>query len=296
MRAQNPSPWTKVTGKAQKQSAKVTSEVAYRDRQLLLVLKVAITTVNSVVYRDTINNALKEAKIDNVLVATVAASRTGASIVVTTAEGNTAEDLLQHKAIWEAKLDLTQVRKNKKWHKIVLYELPTATFQNKEGLKLLKDEVELFNKELKLVTEPVWLSTEENRQHKMHSSAVIAFATQEEAQKALRTRIIVAGMSVRTAEFTDNKPYDQCQKCQGFGHTYQKCINKTKCQICAGNHHTRTHTCHMCKNGQQECKYTMLKCANCKETHKANSVEYEIYKSLKPHSSSADPLAMEEDQ
>ena len=144
-----------MTGKAQKQSAKVTSEVAYRDRQLLLVPKVAITTVNSVVYRDTINNALKEAKIDNVLVATVAASRTGASIVVTTAEGNTAEDLLQHKAIWEAKLDLTQVRKNKKWHKIVLHGLPTATFQNKEGLKLLKDEVELFNKELKLVTEPV---------------------------------------------------------------------------------------------------------------------------------------------
>ena len=88
-----------MTGKAQKQSAKVISEVAYRDRQLLLVLKVAITTVNSVVYRDTINNALKEVKIDNVLVATVAASRTEASIVMITAEGNTAEDLLQHKAI-----------------------------------------------------------------------------------------------------------------------------------------------------------------------------------------------------
>ena len=72
-----------------------------------------------------------------------------------TAERNTAENLLQHKAIWEAKLDLTQVRKNKKWHKIVLHGLLTATFQNKEGLKLLKDEVELFNKELKLVTEPV---------------------------------------------------------------------------------------------------------------------------------------------
>ena len=283
-----------MTGKAQKQSAKVTSKVAYRDRQLLLVSKTAITTVNSVVYRDTINNVLKQAKISNVLIATVAVSRTEASIVVTTVEGNTAEDLLQHKVIWKSKLNLTQIRKNKKWHKIVLHELPTDTFQNKEGLKLLKDEVELFNKKLKLVSEPVWLSTEENRQHKTHSSAVIAFATQEEAQKALRTRIIVAEMSVHTAEYTDNKPYDQCQKCQGFGHTYQKCINKTRCQICAGNHHTRTHTCHICKNGQEECGHTMLKCANCKEAHKANSVECETYKSLKPHSSSADPLAMDE--
>ena len=50
-------------------------------------------------YRDTINNALKAAKIDNVLVATVAIFKTGASIVVTTAEDNTAEDLLKHKVI-----------------------------------------------------------------------------------------------------------------------------------------------------------------------------------------------------
>ena len=114
-------------------------------------------------YRDTINNALKEAKIDNVLITTVTAFRIEVSIIVTTAEENTAEDLLQHKAIWELKLDLTQVRKNKKWYKIVLYELPTAIFNNKEGLKLLHTEVKVFNKELKLVTESVWLSTEENR-------------------------------------------------------------------------------------------------------------------------------------
>ena len=43
-------------------------------------------------------------------------------------------------------------------------------------------------------------------------------------------------------------------------------------------------------------EHTHVICANCKETHKANSVECEIYKSLKPHSSSADPLAIEEDQ
>ena len=85
--------------KAQKQSAKTTSEAIYRDRQLLLVPKNAVTTVNSIVYRDIINNALKEAKIDNVLVTTVTAFRTEVSIVVTTAEENTAEDLLQHRAI-----------------------------------------------------------------------------------------------------------------------------------------------------------------------------------------------------
>ena len=293
-KTQSQASWTKVTEKAQKQSAKTTSETIYRDRQLLLVPKNAVTTVNSIVYRDIINNALKEAKIDNVLVTTVTAFRTEVSIVVTTAEENTAEDLLQHKAIWEPKLNLTQVRKNKKWHKMVLHELLTAIFNNKEGLKLLHTEVKLFNKELKLVTEPVWLSTEENRQNKAHSSAVIAFATQEEVQKALRTKIMIAEISVCTAEYTDNKPYDQCQKCQGFEHTYQKCVNQTKCQICAESHHTKTHTCQICKNEQQVCEHTVLKCANCKEAHKINSAVCETFKSVKSHSSSADSLTMNE--
>lgn len=81
-------------GKAQKQSAKITTESAHRDKQLLLVPKETITTINSVVYRNTINNALKKAKINNILITTVTVSRTEASIVVTTAENNTAEDLI----------------------------------------------------------------------------------------------------------------------------------------------------------------------------------------------------------
>jgi hypothetical protein len=48
--------------------------------------------------RNKINNALKTAKIDNVLVSTVAILQSEASIVFTTSEG-TAEDLLQHQDV-----------------------------------------------------------------------------------------------------------------------------------------------------------------------------------------------------
>ncbi|SLM38799.1 hypothetical protein LPUS_09148 [Lasallia pustulata] len=149
--------WIKVTAKAAKPKSKVTAESLYRGRQLLLTPKTAVTSVNSIAYRNTINNALKQAKINNVLVSTVAVSRTGASIVVTTAEGNTAEDLLKHKAIWELELDLAQIKKNNKWHKLLLHGLPTAVFNTKDGLEMLQEEVELFNKGIKLVTKPVWL-------------------------------------------------------------------------------------------------------------------------------------------
>ena len=88
-----------MTAKVTKQKLKTSAESTYRERQLLLTLKTKDIAVNSLAYRNAINNALKIAKIENVLVSTVAVFRTGASIVVTTAEGNTAEELLKHRAV-----------------------------------------------------------------------------------------------------------------------------------------------------------------------------------------------------
>ena len=56
------------------------------------------TAINAIEMRNKINNALKTAKIDNLLVATVAISQSEASIVFTTSEG-TAEDLLKHQHV-----------------------------------------------------------------------------------------------------------------------------------------------------------------------------------------------------
>ena len=58
-------------------------------------LKTPQTTINVIDMRNKINNALKAAEIDNLLVSTVAISQSRASIVFTTSEG-TVEDLLKH--------------------------------------------------------------------------------------------------------------------------------------------------------------------------------------------------------
>ena len=159
------SSWIKVTAKVIKQKLKISAESAYRERQLLLTLEIKDIAVNSLAYRNAINNALKTAKVENVLVLTVTVSRTDASIVVTTVKENTAEDLLKHRAVWESQLNLnlTQVRKNSKWYEIILHKLFTAVFNTAQELKMLKEEVKLFNKEINLVTESVWLLIEKNR-------------------------------------------------------------------------------------------------------------------------------------
>ena len=88
-----------MTAKVIKQKLKISAESAYRERQLLLTLEIKDIAVNSLAYRNAINNALKTAKVENVLVLTVTVSRTDASIVVTTVKENTAEDLLKHRAV-----------------------------------------------------------------------------------------------------------------------------------------------------------------------------------------------------
>ena len=64
-----------------------------------MTLETKDIAVNSLAYRNAINNALKIVKVENVLVSTVAVFRTDTSIVVRTAEENTAEDLLKHRAV-----------------------------------------------------------------------------------------------------------------------------------------------------------------------------------------------------
>jgi hypothetical protein len=66
------------------------------------------------------------------LVATVAISQSGASIVFTTSEG-TAEDLLKHQHVWSSLFDFTEIKKDEKWYKIVAHGIPTAFSTSKKA-------------------------------------------------------------------------------------------------------------------------------------------------------------------
>jgi len=284
-------PWTTVARKIAKPATKT---ISYRDRRLVMKPKTISTAINAIEMRNKINNALKTVKINNVLVSTVAISQSEASIVFTTSEG-TAEDLLQHQDVWKSLFDFTEVKKDEKWHKVVAHEIPTSIFNNKNGLNLVKDEIETFNKDLKLACLPVWLTSEEARQGKLHESVILAFKSEEEAKKAVRNWLVIAGVSVRTAVYLVIKLTDQCKRCQKFGHHQTKCQNQETCQFCAGNHNTRQHGCFLCLTLIKGtiCAHTVYKCVNCQEKHQSNSVECSVFKALQPILSTADPLAME---
>jgi len=52
-------------------------------------------------------------------------------------------------------------------------------------MQLVKDEVEIFNKDIKLAVTSHWLTSQEARQGKQHESIVLTVKSEQELQKVL---------------------------------------------------------------------------------------------------------------
>ena len=105
----------------------------------------------------------------------------------------------------------SDIKKDEKWFKVIAYNIFTEIFNNAEDMKLLKEEIEIYNLDFKLLCLFSWLSTEETKQQKMHFSVVLVFKTEKEAFKVLRFRLLIVEISVKTAKYTASKFSDQCK-------------------------------------------------------------------------------------
>ena len=133
-------------------------------------------------------------------------------------------------------------------------------------MDIIIDEIKTFNKGLTPIGKPYWLSSAERRQTQRAGSVAIAFATEEEANRAIRERLYIAGISVRVEKLYNTAPTTQCQKCQGFGHLDNYCRKQAIYRLCAEPHNTKQYSCNSCKS-KGNCDHLQPKCANCRGTH-----------------------------
>src|SRR6266513_3862810 len=106
---------------------------------------------------------------------------------------------------------------------------------------------------------------------KKHASIVLVFDTETAAQKVIKNKLFIAGISVRTVKYEKKNTNIQCQKCQKFEHTIHFCKSVAVCQFCAQNHLIRLHTCKICKTMSEICIHTIVKCNNCADSHTVNT-------------------------
>ena len=74
-----------------------------------------------------------------------------------------------------------------------------------EGLLLLKDEIETFNPGLKLLKNPIWISSQENRQAKRHASILIAVENAKQAELAIEKKLCIADNWLIAEKCKENK-------------------------------------------------------------------------------------------
>ena len=103
--------------------------------------------------------------IDKSVIATIIKFFSGLSIIITTMPGFSADFLIQKESIWGELISniAKKVEKNIHWSRIVIHDVLIGPFAIDEGLVLLKDKIEIFNPQLKLMKKPSWLISEENR-------------------------------------------------------------------------------------------------------------------------------------
>lgn len=257
--------WTTVQKKTPQKA-----KPSLKERQLVLVNQGAPTAFDALRLRNAFNQAFtSRGGVQSPVVASVTLSSKG-NKVVTTTPAFTAEYLLENQSIWKDLVAFKAAQPITSWFKVVIHKLPTN-----HSLEVIKEEIETFNKGLKVVGTPFWLTPETKRGQQSYGSACVAFATEEEALKAIRGKLYILGESLRAEKLRVINNSKQCSKCQGFGHLETRC-SKIACQICSEAHYTSLHKCKSCPAKGKACVHTIFKCSNCNKPHAANSHDCEI--------------------
>ncbi len=157
--------------------------------------------------RDSMNNTLKKTKIDLIVIMIVKTQKKN-NIALMILKKYTADVLLAQRAIWEHVFDVKSIKKDEKWHKIVIHSLKIEIFNTKTEIKNLKTELKSYNLELKLIINSIWLSKSENRSQNRHASMILAFRIKAEAQRYLKKRLLAARLTYQTVKYRDYRSND----------------------------------------------------------------------------------------
>ena len=94
----------------------------------------------------------------------------------------------------------------------------------------------------------------------------IAFITEEEANRAIRERLYIAGISVRVEKLYNIALTTQCQKCQGFGHLDNYYRKQAIYRLYTELYNTKQYSYNSCKS-KGNYNHLYPKCVNCRGTH-----------------------------
>jgi hypothetical protein len=187
-RTQPAAPGWQQVGK--KKTATPLPKESLANRKLVLVQE-NLQPFNSLELRNAFNQAFATKGVLSPVVASVTSSKRQ-NIVITTTPAFTAKYLLEKKDIWETLVHFKTAQPIQPWYKVAIHNIPTS-FSTNESLSILKSEITTFNKGFEIVSNPYWLTREERRTQQLTGTVCIAFATEQEAQRAIHNKLYLLG-------------------------------------------------------------------------------------------------------
>src|SRR5690606_28427570 len=145
----------------------------------VVVLLGSKPNIKELAMREAINTALKASKApEGVMVLNVAFNEKG-NAILTLRDGCEATQLLKFrdvvsKTFANLKAEVSSIEADQQWAKFKLHGISTEQFSGEEGMKKLRKKIETFNSNVRLVSEPRWLTKPESRFNKQFSSVVVA--------------------------------------------------------------------------------------------------------------------------
>jgi hypothetical protein len=164
-------------------------------------------------------------------------------------------------------------------------------------MELVLEEIKTFNKGLEPIGQPYWATSKEKRDSGLQraGSVVVAFPTEIQANRAIKNRLLIAGISAKVVKYHTISSTVQYTKCAGYGHLDSICKREPKCLLCGESHVTENHFCSICKKKGKKCPHVITKCSNClSTTHSANSKLCEVYLAIKQATTSIPTITINE--
>jgi hypothetical protein len=260
------------------------SKALSRKSTFLLAHMEQASSFSAISTRNLLNTAFRAKGIKGLVISTVSLSSKGNIIVNTTPEFNS-DFLVQNEATIKGVLPLVKsIQKGEPWYKVIIHGIPIREFDTPEGMDLVLEEIKIFNKGLEPIGQPYWATSKEKRDSGLQraGSVVVAFPTEAQANRAIKNRLLIAGISAKVVKYHTISSTAQCTRCAGYGHLDSICKKDPKCLLCGEGHVTENHFCSICKKKGKKCPHVTTKCSNCLSTaHSASSKLCEVYLAIK---------------
>ena len=169
---------------------------------------------------------------------------------------------------------------------MLIYGIPIRDFNTPTRMETILEEIKTFNSRFTPVGTPYWATSRDKRISSLQlaGSVVVAFPNKIQANRAIRNRLYIVGISTRVTKFHSISSTAQYTKYASFSHLEFLCKKEPKCILCSEDHVTSQHYCSTCKKKGTRYSHLIPKCSNCKEAYIADFKLCEYYLALKKHS------------